>query len=145
MEMHQRLPSASLAPLHPTHPPLSSPVQILEHAVKHYDVKFVLKTDDDAFVNIGVLIAELRSLCINPDCSNERLYVGRMARHSEVLLQHGHKWNNDAFYNHTGRVQCISGGGGRAGCVHHAHPLQGQLMNDVGKRHSPSLESCEEC
>ena len=33
---------------------------------------------------------------------SERLYMGKMARHSEVLLQPGHKWNNAAFYNHTG-------------------------------------------
>ncbi len=33
---------------------------------------------------------------------SERLYMGTMARHSEVMLQPGHKWNNAVFYNHTG-------------------------------------------
>lgn len=76
--------------------------------MKHYDVKFILKTDDDAFVNIPPMLAELRVLCESTDCVNERLYMGRMARHSEVLLQQGHKWNNDAFYNHTGEWRTVA-------------------------------------
>lgn len=74
----------------------------LQYPGDTYDVSFVLKTDDDAFVNIPALISQLKSLCETPDCGNERIYMGRMARHSEVLLQTGHKWNNDAFYQHTG-------------------------------------------
>jgi len=74
----------------------------LQYPDDMYDVSFVLKTDDDAFVNIPALISQLKSLCETPDCVNERIYMGRMARHSEVLLQPGHKWNNDAFYQHTG-------------------------------------------
>ncbi|KAL6785480.1 hypothetical protein ACKKBF_B00425 [Auxenochlorella protothecoides x Auxenochlorella symbiontica] len=75
---------------------------VLEYAVRHYDVKFVLKTDDDAFIYVAPLVAQLRALCEHPDCEGERIYMGRMAHHSEVLLQQGHKWNNDIFYNHTG-------------------------------------------
>ena len=44
----------------------------------------------------------LTGRCLTRDCSKERLYVGRMARQSEVLLQAGHKWNNALFHNHTG-------------------------------------------
>ncbi|KDD74010.1 hypothetical protein H632_c1655p0, partial [Helicosporidium sp. ATCC 50920] len=77
-------------------------VRVLEYAVRHYDVKFVLKTDDDAFVNVPPMVAQLRAMCESPDCEHERLYMGRMARHSEVLLAAGHKWNNAAFHDHTG-------------------------------------------
>lgn len=74
--------------------------------MRHYDVKFVLKTDDDAFIYVAPLVAQLRALCEHPDCEGERIYMGRMAHHSEVLLQQGHKWNNDIFYNHTGGWWC---------------------------------------
>ena len=77
-------------------------LQVLEYGVKHYDVKFILKTDDDAFINVQPLISQLRLLCESPDCTRERLYMGKMAKHSEVLLQPGHKWNNAVFHNHTG-------------------------------------------
>ena len=75
---------------------------IFEYAVGHYDVAFVLKTDDDAFVNVPPLLRLLGSLCETKDCSAERLYIGRMIQESEVLLAPGHKWNNAVFYNHTG-------------------------------------------
>ena len=75
---------------------------IFEYAVEHFDVAFVLKTDDDAFVNVPPLLRLLGSLCETRDCSAERLYIGRMIQESEVLLAPGHKWNNAVFYNHTG-------------------------------------------
>ncbi|DBA84062.1 hypothetical protein WJX77_012346 [Trebouxia sp. C0004] len=75
---------------------------VLEYAVTNFDVKFVLKTDDDAFINIAPLMSQLHLLCITEECRNERIYMGRMAKESEVLLQPGHKWNNIIFHNHTG-------------------------------------------
>lgn len=75
---------------------------ILQYAVQHYDVKFILKTDDDAFINIPPMIAQLTALCENENCERERIYMGLMAKNSEVLLQSGHKWNNAVFYKHTG-------------------------------------------
>ena len=41
---------------------------VLEYALKHYDVRYVLKTDDDAFVHVGALVHQLRLLCLTPDC-----------------------------------------------------------------------------
>ena len=81
---------------------------VLEYAVSNYDVKFVLKTDDDAFINIEPLMNQLHLLCITKDCTNERIYMGRMAKESEVLLQPGHKWNNIVFHNHTGTERSLT-------------------------------------
>jgi len=75
---------------------------VFEYAVEHFDVRFVLKTDDDAFVHVPPMLSLLRSLCETPGCAAERLYIGRMIQESEVLLQPGHKWNNYVFFNHTG-------------------------------------------
>ena len=77
---------------------------VLEYAVTNYNVKFVLKTDDDAFINVAPLMHQLHMLCVTPDCQNERIYMGKMAKESEVLLQPGHKWNNIVFHNHTGTL-----------------------------------------
>ena len=75
---------------------------VLEYAVTNYDVRFILKTDDDAFINVVPLISQLKLLCETPGCRNERVYMGRMAQRSEVMLQPGHKWNNEVYLNHTG-------------------------------------------
>ena len=80
---------------------------VLEYAVTNYDVKFVLKTDDDAFINVEPLMSQLHLLCTSDDCSNERIYMGKMAKESEVLLQPGHKWNNIIFHNHTGVIYLL--------------------------------------
>ena len=42
--------------------------------------------DDDAYVDCERLIAELRSRCRNPDCRNERLYMGEEKRNGDVIL-----------------------------------------------------------
>lgn len=56
---------------------LPPPLQILEHAVTAWRPAFVLKTDDDAFVNVPALLRTLRTLCATPRCrGRERLYVG---------------------------------------------------------------------
>ena len=41
---------------------------VLEYAIKHYDVRFILKTDDDAYVHVSALVHQLKLLCISPDC-----------------------------------------------------------------------------
>ena len=64
--------------------------------------RFILKTDDDAFVNVPAFVQQLRMLCESPDCRHERLYMGKQCRRGKVILSPGHKWDNGAYYNHTG-------------------------------------------
>lgn len=56
---------------------------VMEYAVAHYDVRFVLKTDDDAFINVQPLIQQLKLLCETPDCQNERMYM--VSQSSDIL------------------------------------------------------------
>ena len=37
---------------------------VLERAVTAFDAKFVLKTDDDAFINVPALLIALKQLCV---------------------------------------------------------------------------------
>ncbi len=46
----------------------SSAEQVMEYAVTHYDVAYVLKTDDDAFINVAPMVEQLKLLCQNPGC-----------------------------------------------------------------------------
>ena len=50
---------------------------VMEYAVANYDVRFVLKTDDDAFINVRPLINQLKLLCETKDCKSERIYMVR--------------------------------------------------------------------
>lgn len=64
-------------------------------------MRFIMKADDDAFVNVPALIAELKSNCITPGCRRERMYFGREIRNNVVrhlFLRFGHalggrSWN----------------------------------------------------
>lgn len=53
---------------------------VFEYAVRHYDARFILKTDDDAFVHTRAMVQQLRLLCESPDCRRERLYMGKQCR-----------------------------------------------------------------
>lgn len=44
----------------------------IEWMVERVNPKFILKTDDDAYVDTAAMVAALRALCISPDCSDER-------------------------------------------------------------------------
>ena len=72
---------------------------VLEYAALHYDVRYILKTDDDAYINISAMLRQLRLLCQTPDCRNERLYMGKMAKVCRHIQGHesratfdNHQW-----------------------------------------------------
>ena len=49
---------------------------MFEHVVAAHDVAFVLKTDDDSFVNVPALVADLWGRCTTADCAGAKLYMG---------------------------------------------------------------------
>lgn len=107
---------------------------VFQYAVWHFNANFIIKTDDDAFINVPATIAMLKArqplgilwtclitwhdyaawllcttamtptqdLCMTPTCTNERLYIGTMARGGPVHLDPEHRWQNMEFFNHTG-------------------------------------------
>ena len=56
---------------------------VLEYAIKHYDVRYILKTDDDAYVHVEALVHQLKLLCISPDC---RCVLASRCRRPLVVL-----------------------------------------------------------
>ena len=59
---------------------------MFEHVVAEYDYSFVLKTDDDSFVNVPALVTDLRGKCTTPGCHNERLYMGFQVRRLALIM-----------------------------------------------------------
>ena len=60
--------------------------------VRMYDVRFILKADDDAFINVPALVRELKAQCQTPGCRKERMYFGKEIRNNVVRLAAGDKW-----------------------------------------------------
>lgn len=46
---------------------------MFEHAVSNYDARFVMKADDDTFINVPALLHMLHKLCSD---SNRFFYIG---------------------------------------------------------------------
>ena len=66
---------------------------VLEYAIKHYDVRYILKTDDDAYVHVEALVHQLKLLCISPDCRCVHLSHIRMV----LVLYHLHAGTVSAY------------------------------------------------
>lgn len=65
--------------------------------MRTYDVRFVLKADDDAFIAVPALLRELKAHCITPACRKERMYFGREIRNNVVRLGAGDKWQVSGY------------------------------------------------
>eukprot|EP01025_Chloroclados_australasicus_P029229 TRINITY_DN2913_c2_g1_i1.p1 TRINITY_DN2913_c2_g1~~TRINITY_DN2913_c2_g1_i1.p1 ORF type:complete len:502 (-),score=52.35 TRINITY_DN2913_c2_g1_i1:20-1480(-) len=83
------------------HSILIKTVFAIQYAVEHMNVKFILKTDDDAFVYVPGIMNTLQDLCVNPSCINERLYVGNLKTNAIVNVEAGHRWNDQVYVNYT--------------------------------------------
>ena len=55
---------------------VTAQIALYEHVVDEHDVAFVLKTDDDSFVNVPAMLADLRARCSSADCTVVKLYMG---------------------------------------------------------------------
>ncbi|RMZ52872.1 hypothetical protein APUTEX25_000991 [Auxenochlorella protothecoides] len=75
---------------------------MVEWVVAHTNPNFIMKTDDDAYIDCPALVKDLRSRCQNADCRNERLYWGEEKRKGEVIVTSGNKWSNEEYWKYTG-------------------------------------------
>lgn len=76
---------------------------VFHHVVATYDFSFVLKADDDSFVNVPALTAVLRQQCRHPGCQTEGVYLGSQVEGTVVTHgQKDHPHNSDEFWAHTG-------------------------------------------
>ena len=73
----------------------------------HAEPKFVLKTDDDAYVSCTALVDVLRGLCHSADCKNERIYFGQEKRNGVVITEEDSKWSNLEYFQLTGLKEYV--------------------------------------
>lgn len=83
------------------------PYGCLQWVAANVQPKFVLKTDDDAYVSCAKLIAELKSLCKNPDCQNESMYFGQEKHNGVVITEDDSKWSNLEYFQLTGLKEYV--------------------------------------
>ena len=122
--------------------------------MRRYDVRFVLKADDDAFINVPSLVRELKAHCLSFGCRKERMYFGREIRNNLVRVAAGDKWqviyrlHHDAF-KPTAMLHVLSTTGGVAGCDHHTRSLcthqNGTRLQTVACHVSASTSSAPSC
>ena len=80
-----RAGGVSLRSALPCHP-VSDNIAAGRPQVKNFDVRFIMKADDDAFVNVPALVRELKGACLSIGCRRERIYFGREIRNNIVSL-----------------------------------------------------------
>lgn len=83
---------------------LRKTLKVFEAATSLYRPAFVMKTDDDSFVNPFALTHILRTKhCSSPPfCMNEKLYLGYQWAHAPVRLNPQDKFANIEFTTQTG-------------------------------------------
>eukprot|EP00892_Ulva_mutabilis_P006228 jgi/Ulvmu1/3978/UM182_0006.1 len=73
---------------------------MFEHALK-IGARWLLKTDDDAYVNIPQTVQNLLQLCTTAKCNHERAYLGTFIGGAPVMMEAKHKWHNEAYIMHA--------------------------------------------
>lgn len=80
---------------------------VVQWVAIHANPKFVLKTDDDAYVSCTALVGVLQGLCLNTDCENERVYFGQEKRNGVVITEEDSKWSNLEYFQLTGLKEYV--------------------------------------
>ncbi len=58
---------------------------MMQYALVHFDVQFIMKTEDTSYLRVENLLQVLQASCTNPACHSEGLYVGHEIKNSSVL------------------------------------------------------------
>jgi len=66
--------------------PLHQTLFLMQYALVHYDVRFIMKAGDSSYIRVANLLQELQASCTNAACHNEGLYMGLEVKNSSVLV-----------------------------------------------------------
>ena len=59
---------------------------MMQYALVHFDVQFIMKTEDTSYLRVETLLQVLQASCTNPACHGEGLYIGHENKNSSVLI-----------------------------------------------------------
>lgn len=82
---------------------LHQTVFMMQYALVHFNVRFILKTEETSYVHIGNLLAVLHASCSDAECHHQGLYLGHEVRNSSLLAsQHEQMLQvNQEYWKHT--------------------------------------------
>ncbi|KAL3156023.1 hypothetical protein ABBQ32_013011 [Trebouxia sp. C0010 RCD-2024] len=82
---------------------LHQTVFMMQYALVHYNVRFIMKTEDTSYVHVGNLLQVLQASCTDAACQNESLYLGHDIRNSTLLTSPGEKMSraSQEYWQHT--------------------------------------------
>ena len=62
---------------------------MMQYALVHFDVQFIMKTEGTSYLRVETLLQVLQASCTNPACHSEGLYIGHEIKNSSVLKRAG--------------------------------------------------------
>ncbi|KAL3145810.1 hypothetical protein ABBQ38_015186 [Trebouxia sp. C0009 RCD-2024] len=82
---------------------LHQTVFMMQYALVHYNVHFIMKTEDTSYVHVGNLLQVLQASCTDATCQNESLYLGHDIRNSTLLASPGEQMSraSQEYWKHT--------------------------------------------
>lgn len=67
------------------HSSLHQTLYIMQYALVHFDVQFIMKAEDTSYIRVDNLLQVLQACCTNTACHNEGLYIGHEIKNSSVF------------------------------------------------------------
>ena len=82
---------------------LHQTVFMMQYALVHFNVRFIMKTEETSYVHIGNLLHMLQASCTDAACQNESLYVGHEIRNNTLLDSPGDQMSqaSQEYWQHT--------------------------------------------
>ena len=82
---------------------LHQTVFMMQYALVHFDVRFIMKLEDTSYIHVGNLLHLLQASCTDATCKNESLYVGHEIRNSTLLDSPGGQMSqaSQEYWQHT--------------------------------------------
>ena len=82
---------------------LHQTVFMMQYALVHFNVRFIMKIEDTSYIHVGNLLQLLQASCTDATCQNESLYVGHEVRNSPLLDGPGGQMSqaSQEYWQHT--------------------------------------------
>ena len=82
---------------------LHQAVFMMQYALVHFNVRFILKAEETSYVHVGNLLSVLHASCSDAACHHQGLYLGHEVRNSSLLVGPDEQLlqANQEYWKHT--------------------------------------------
>lgn len=76
---------------------------MMQYALVHFNVQFIMKAQDSSYINVANLLQVLQASCTSASCHNEGVYLGREVKNSSVIIASDGKMSQSGrdYWEHT--------------------------------------------